>query len=189
MICFISVASRRAQVACKPSVEDLGKRRGNFRAGWEEKERGHEWFKGGMGRADEGINRKRRIWDTAYANLLAYWRVVLGKLVLTKQKGEEWWHSIKDEKGFKVPRSLQLKYSLCDCTYRTKDRHSERQWQPHKGTNAQMWIRDLSGDLKIFRKRVLNVPHNIENNKFDEAKKKLNLDQQQGRTCVSTIKQ
>lgn len=35
-----------------------------------------------------------------------------------------------------------------------------------------MWKRDLSGDFKIFRKRVLNVPHNIENNKFDEAKKK-----------------
>lgn len=48
------------------------------------KEGEHEWFKSGMRRADEGINRKRRIWARAYANLLAYWGVVLGKLPLRR---------------------------------------------------------------------------------------------------------
>lgn len=46
------------------------------------KEGEHELFRSGMRRADDGINGKTRIWAEAYANLLAYWGVVLGKLVL-----------------------------------------------------------------------------------------------------------
>lgn len=66
------------------------------------KEGEHEWLKRGMQGADDGINRKRRIWARAYANLLAYWGVVLGKLILRSVITEEEkdWYNKKEERGF-----------------------------------------------------------------------------------------
>lgn len=118
------------------------------------KEGEHEWFKSGMRRADEGINRKRRIWARAYANLLAYWGVVLGKLPLrrvTTEEGDDrysrramWIHTSHLKKAW-LAQSFAFLSSDYTKSLRRLYRKSSNQKQKDSKTKtfAQMWIRGV----------------------------------------------